>query len=101
MSIFSFFNIKSKLKEAFSSEKISALLELIKTEIIEQVKSELDGEEKKTLVDNAVITFIKENFTTTNVFVNIIINTLIDYIPTITQYIYDYLKKYVDGLTEV
>lgn len=101
MSIFSFFNIKSKLKEAFSSEKISSLLELIKTEIIEQVKSELDGEEKKTIVDNAVIAFIKENFTTNNVFVNVIINALIDYIPTITQYIYNYLKKYVDGLTEV
>lgn len=89
------------IKEKFPYEKISKLLDLIKSEIINQVKKELDGSEKKSNVDKAVIFFVKTNFTSSNIFINAVINILIDYIPIFTQHIYDYLKKRVDGLTEV
>ncbi|MCD8378245.1 MAG: hypothetical protein LUB59_05605 [Candidatus Gastranaerophilales bacterium] len=101
MSIFSFFNFKSKLKEVFSQENITELLNYVKSNIIEQVKNSIDGAEKKSNVDNAVITFIKTKLVSSNVLVNVLVNVLTEYVPVITQCIYDYLKKYVDGLTEV
>ncbi|MCM1265258.1 MAG: hypothetical protein NC200_03580 [Candidatus Gastranaerophilales bacterium] len=101
MSIFSFFNIKARMKEVFSQATIKKLLEYAKNKIIEQAKTKLSGPEKKSNVDNAVITFIKMNFVSKNTIINMLINILIDYVPVFTQCIYDYLKKYVDGITEV
>jgi len=101
MSILSCLNIKTKIKEALSEEKVSSLLDFIKSKIIEQAQTELAGKEKKTNVDNAVIAFIKTNIVTTNPFISMLINILIDYVPVFTQCIYDYLKKYTDGLNGV
>ena len=75
-------------------------MEFIKNRIIEQAKTELTGEEKKSNVDRAVVCFIKSNIVSVNPIVNALINVLVDYVPTVTQCIYEYLKKYVDGLTE-
>ena len=101
MSVFSFFNIKAKVKEVLSNEKLSQLFDFIKSKIIEQAQTQFEGAEKKANVDNAVITFIKTKIVSSNPVVSILINILIDYVPVFTQCIYDYLKKYVDGLTEV
>jgi hypothetical protein len=101
MSIFSLINFKKDFKTVFSEVRISKLLTYIKVQIISQVKSGLSGDEKKAKVDNAVIEFINSNLLTKNKLVNTLINILIGYVPVITQYIYEYLKRYVDGLTEV
>lgn len=73
----------------------------IKTNIIEQARSELSGSEKKINVDRAVVEFVKLNIKTENPIGAVLINILVDCIPVITQCVYEYLKKYVDGLTEV
>ena len=72
-----------------------------KNNIIEQAKTELSGNDKKANVDSAVINFIKMNIKNENPLVCMLINILLEYVPVITQCIYEYLKKYVDGLTEV
>ena len=98
MMIFKF--IEKSVFKTFSKENVFNLFEIIKNKIIEQARYELAGTEKKTNVDNAVIGFIKTNMKTANPIVNVLINILVEYIPILTQCIYEYLKKYVDGLTE-
>ena len=72
-----------------------------KNNIIEQAKTELSGSDKKANVDSAVINFIKMNIKNENPLICMLINILLEYVPVFTQCIYEYLKKYVDGLTEV
>lgn len=101
MSIFSFLNIKTQAKEILSKSTIKKLFEYSKNKIIEQARTELSGSEKKSNVDKAVIAFIRLNIVSKNMIIKTLIDVLIDYVPIFTQCIYDYLKKYVDGLTEV
>lgn len=93
--------IRNTIHRNIPENTFSLVLELIKNKIIEQAKIELNGTEKKHNVDSAVIEFIRTTIICKNPIVNTLINILTDYIPVLTQYIYEYLKKYVDGLTEV
>ncbi len=92
--------IKNSVLNTFSKENMVSLFDIIKNKIIEQAKSELSGSDKKYNVDMAVITFIKTNMKTPNPIANTLINILIEYVPVLTQCVYEYLRKYVDGLTE-
>ena len=94
-------SLKNSLKTTFSKEKVLLVLEYAKRQIIEQAKNCLVGSEKKSNVDKAVVMFIKSNFVSSNPLISLGINILIDNVPLITQCVYDSLKKYVDGLTEV
>lgn len=98
MAIFGF--LKRSVLKTFSKDNVLVLLDTIKSKIIEQAKSEILGSDKKKNVDTAVIDFIKTNMKTSNPIVNTLINVLIEYVPILTQCVYEYLKKYVDGLTE-
>lgn len=100
MSIFSNFNIKSKIKEVCSKETVKNVFDYCKSKIIEQAETSFAGTEKKTNVDNAVIAFIKANIVSNNPLVNTLISILIEYVPVLTQCIYEYLKHYAEGLTE-
>ena len=85
-------NVENCIKTVFS---------FAKNKIIEQAKTELSGSEKKVNVDEAVTAFVKQNIKTENPIIGMLINILIEYIPVITQCIYEYLRKYIDGLTKV
>ena len=98
MKVFNF--LYKSIQKNFSECTLEKTMEFIKNRIIEQAKTELSGEEKKSNVDRAVVCFIKSNIVSVNPIVNALINVLVDYVPTVTQCIYEYLKKYVDGLTE-
>lgn len=93
--------IKNCITKKYSEGLFRQTLELIKNKIIEQAKKELSECDKKNNVDSAVIDFIKSNIKTVNPLVNALMCVVIDYVPILTQCIYDNLKKYVDGLTEV
>ncbi len=98
MNIFK--NLTNTIKMKVSDDGIKTFFDFIKNKIIEQAKTELEGNDKKKNVDNAVILFIKSNLKTSTPVQNALINILIEYIPVLTQCIYENLKKYVDGLTE-
>lgn len=98
MNIFK--NLANTVKKKVSDEGIKIFFDFTKNKIIEQAKTTLEGYDKKKNVDNAVILFIKSNFKSVNPVQNALINILIEYIPVLTQCIYENLKKYVDGLTE-
>lgn len=96
----SLFTFKNELKKVFSSENIGKLKDYAEEKIIYFVDKDLLGEEKKRKVTEAVIAYILANFITKNGIVNFFIQLLIQFTPDIIQYLYDSLKKYVDGLTE-
>lgn len=93
--------IKKSFEKSFSKVNMKLVLDFMKTKIIEQAKEELQGSEKKEKVDKAVIDFVLKNVKSGNPIINAFIGILIDYIPSVSQCVYEYLKKYVDGLTEV
>lgn len=93
--------LKKYLTNIFSKEKILSIFEYTKNQIIKQAKINLTGTEKKSNVDKTVIEYIKSNFISSNPFVSLLINILIENVPLITQCIYESLKRYVDNLTEV
>ena len=87
-------------EKIISKENISKVFEYIKSQIVEQAKEQLSGSEKKSNVDKAVVTFIKASFISRNPLINTLISIVIEYVPVLTQCIYDYLKKYLDTLSE-
>ena len=101
MNIFSIFTFKKGFKELFSKENLSDLFNYAKTQILHYVnKSDLLGYEKKKKVDEAVLSYIDMKFTSSNCFVKFVINLIKAVVPTITQFIYDNLKSYIEGFTE-
>ena len=99
MSIFDIFSFKKEATKVFTKENFSAVLEKAREEIIKQVNSSLLGSEKKALVDNAVIAKIREfRSTCKNKLVLWVVDELIKLIPTVTQFIYDFLKEKVENL---
>ena len=102
MSIISYFSFKEKIKTLFTIEKITALKNQIKKEIISYVnKHELLGEEKKALVVESIKKYIKHNFVSSNVITSFVFSILITNTPIIVQIIYELLEDYIDGLTTV
>lgn len=100
MSIFSIFNFKSKFTSVFTKENISLLFEKIKEQIARYVsESDLMGAEKKAKVDSYIQAYIKGHFVSDNTIVQFCIDKLIEYTPVITQFVYNFLKSKVDGLT--
>ena len=93
--------LKNGLQKAVTKEKVSVFFDFMKDKIIEQARAELTGAEKKAEVDKAVISFVESRILTRNPIIKTLITILIEYIPVLTQCVYEYLKKYVDGLTEV
>lgn len=83
-----------------SNKYVKEIFGFAKEKVIEQAKTEFDGKTKKINVDKAVIEFIKSKIKPANPVASALINILVEYVPVLTQCIYENLKKYVDGLTE-
>jgi len=103
MGLLSIINLKKdfvKFKELFSTENITKLKTYINQQIVSYVdSSDLLGAEKKAKVDEAVVTYIKNNFKSSNSIITVCVNLLLQYEPVLTQFIYNDLKSYVAGLT--
>lgn len=99
MSIFDIFSFKSKLQEVATKENFDLIRDLIKQEIIKQVKKKIEGSEKMDNVVETIVNYIKEHIHSDNKIVQWLIdNILIANIRTIAQAIYDDLKEIIKGL---
>ena len=81
------------INKCFSQENITELFDLIKNTVLNQVKLNISGEEKKMKLDKIVIEFINKKFVSNNVVVSLVINILTDLVPRITQAVYDVMLK--------
>ena len=90
------------LKKTFSKEGLQAFLEFAKDTIIKYVeKQDLLGPEKKARVDEMCTKYAQEHFKSDNELLQDLIDkVLIPFIPIVTQFIYDCLKKFVKDLTK-
>jgi len=99
VSIFDIFSFKSKLQEVATKENFDLIRDLIKQEIIKQVKKKIEGSEKMDNVVETIVNYIKEHIHSDNKIVQWLIdNILIANIRTIAQAIYDDLKEIIKGL---
>ena len=99
MSIFDVFSFKKEATKIFTKENFSAVMKQAREEIIKQIKANIPGQEKKELVDNAVIVKIREfRNTCKNKLVLWVVDEIIKVIPTVTQLIYDFLKEKIENL---
>ena len=81
------------INKCFSQENITELFDLIKNTVLNQVKLNISGEEKKMKLDKIVIEFINKKFTSNNVIVSLVIKVLTDLVPGITLSFYDVMLK--------
>lgn len=101
MSFLSLINLKKDIKKVFTADNFTKLKVFIEKQIVSYVdNNELLGAEKKAKVDDAVVSYIKEHFNSSNTIVKLLVNLLVSYEPQISQYVYDLLKTYINGLTE-
>lgn len=101
MSIFDIFGFKKEAKKIFSKETILEILNAIKNYVIKMAKESIPGPEKKELVDRAVIDFINfkvQQLKIKNKLVLWLVDRFIEFIPKITQLVYDFLKEKVENL---
>lgn len=99
MSIFDIFSFKERFQEIFNADNLKALKDVIKKEIVKQIKKNVPGQEKMDAVVNKAVDFINKHLHSKNSIVQWIIdNVLIKGIRLITQSIYDDLKEIVEGL---
>ena len=96
MSIFDIFSFKERFQEIFNADNHKALKDVIKKEIVKQIKKNVPGQEKMDAVVNKAVDFINKHLHSKNSIVQWIIdNVLIKGIRLITQSIYDDLKEIV------
>ena len=99
MGLFDIFSFKTQAAKIFSTENIVALLTLAKNKIIEQAKEQIKGEEKKIIVDHAVIEFIKNKVKDCkNKIVLWLVDRLMEAVPKFTQLIYEFVKARIENL---
>lgn len=83
------------------SQLIKKMFQLIVTKIIEYVNKELDGQEKKTRVDENITDWISENVAKLGPVQKFIVSQyFIPTVPIITQAVYECLKRKIEGLTD-
>ena len=99
MSIFDIFSFKERFQEIFNADNFKALKDVIKKEIVKQIKKNVPGQEKMDAVVNKAVDFINKHLHSKNGIVQWIIdNVLIKGIRLITQSVYDDLKEIIEGL---
>lgn len=96
---FDTFNFKKAFENTFTPENFSMLRDLIKEQIIAQIKKNVPGQEKMDAVVNAAVEFINKHIHSNNSIVQWIIdNILIKNLRLVAQSIYDDLKDVIKGL---
>lgn len=99
MGLFDIFNFKKSFEKIATPENFALLREVIKEEIIKQVKAKIGGQEKMDAVVAKAIEFINKHMHSDNGIVQWIIDrVLIQGIRLLAQSIYDDLKQIVKGL---
>jgi hypothetical protein len=96
MKFLQIFNLKKDFIYLRDSGKLDELKHYIEAQIIYYAKKELAGSQKKDLVINLVNGFIIRSIIPINGIIGSILMTLA---PSVVQYLYDSLVKFVDGLT--
>ncbi|DAB04731.1 TPA: hypothetical protein CPT89_00975 [Candidatus Gastranaerophilales bacterium HUM_11] len=100
----SIFTFKSKFEKVFNNESVKDIIQRANRLIVAYKDyKDLSGAEKKNKVDKLLTTYILEKygeFAKENIFVNWVLNKFIEFLPDITQLVYDFLKKRIEGLTE-
>ena len=91
---------KSNVTEVLNNKNIKEVVIFIK-DTIECLKDEnIENEEKKQELDSLTVGFIEARLKSNNIYVQFLINVLIECVPLITQLIYDLLKDRIDGITK-
>ena len=101
MGLFDVFTAKKDGKKIFSREVFKEVLEAARDKIIEQVKKNIPGEEKKIIVDNFVIALILKkvkDLEVKNGLILWLVDKVLELIPLVTQLIYEFLKEKVENL---
>lgn len=101
MGLFDLFSFKKEGKKVFSKETFKEVLEVAREKIVEQVKSNIPGAEKKAIVDDFVIAFILKKIKELGIKNGIIlwlVDRIIELIPSVTQLVYDFLKEKIENL---
>ena len=99
MGLFDAFSFKKDGKKVFCRETFSEILKVARDAIIAMAKENIPGIEKKEKVDLIVVTKILElTVNVKNGLVLWVINRIIDFIPVITQLIYNFLKEKIENL---
>ena len=99
MGLFDAFSFKKDGKKVFCREAFSEILKVARDAIIAMAKENIPGIEKKEKVDLIVVAKILElTVNVKNGLVLWVINRIIDFIPVITQLIYDFLKEKIENL---
>jgi hypothetical protein len=96
MKFLQIFNLKKDFIYLRDSGKLDELKEYAEKEIIYFAKKQLAGSQKKDTVVNLVTGFIMRSIVPIN---GVIGSVLIALAPSVVQYLYDSLVRYVDGLT--
>lgn len=80
---------------------IKSFVNTAKEKIVELATTELNNQDKKKKLDEAIITFLELNVERYNVFVRLAIKKLIiPNVDNVTQLIYDLLKAKIKGVTD-
>ena len=99
MSIFDVFSFKKEAAKVFTKENFAHIMETTRLAIIEQVKNNIPGVEKKFIVDEKVISQLKIlKDSCKNGLVKWLLERIIAIIPAVTQLIYEFLKEKIENL---
>ena len=96
MSILAVFNLKKDFEKLKNSGTFDMLKKCIENQIILIAKKELSGDQKKETVVNSTVAYISRYITPVNPIIGVAVASIA---PQLVQYLYDSLKRYVDGLT--
>ena len=99
----SVFTFKRDFQNVFTNEKVKEFFKIARDLIIKYRDfKELSGEEKKKRVDEFLTNWLFENVATKtdNAIICWLLGILIYNVPTITQFIYDFLKENIEGITK-
>ena len=101
MSIFDIFSFRKEFRKIFSKENCEKVLLSIRAKIVELAKASIPGQEKKELLDHHIINIIDVfvlNHGIKNKIILWIIEKVKEFIPSLTQIQYDFLKEKVENL---
>ena len=99
MGLFDVFSFKKEAQKVFTKENFNIVLKTAREAIISFVGKEMLGEDKKKRVDEIVVVKIIElTANVKNGLVLWVIDKIIDLVPTVTQFVYDFLKEKVENL---
>lgn len=99
----SVFTFKKDFQTVFTNEKVKEFFKIARDLIIKYRDfKELSGEEKKKRVDEFLTNWLFENVVskTDNAIICWLLGILIYNVPTITQFVYDFLKDNIEGITK-